>query len=260
MVLVTRNRRLPILVAAALLSPVAAGVGLAPASAAAPVTLMGDRPTFSHTLAPAGAGVGRGPGPPSGAAPPDGSAPPGGTSSGGGEPTGATGRVVPVADATGPGPPAAETPAPPQGPERGRYGWPLRPLPRVAQRFRAPAERWTAGHRGADLVGGVGQPVLAARSGVVAFAGPLAGRGVVSVLHPDGLRTTYEPVTAAVTPGDVVERGAVLGTLDAGHPGCPERACLHWGVRRGEADYLDPLVLVGPGTLRLLPAPPRWPW
>lgn len=156
----------------------------------------------------------------------------------------------PDAPAVEPGPPAPSV----------RYGWPLRPVPRVAQRFRAPADRYTPGHRGADLVGAVGQPVLAARGGVVAFAGPLAGRGVVSVLHPDGLRTTYEPVTAAVAVGAVVERGTVLGTLDAGHPGCPAAACLHWGVRRGEADYLDPLVLVGPGTLRLLPPPRRWPW
>ncbi|GAY07879.1 M23 family metallopeptidase [Pseudonocardia sp. N23] len=141
-----------------------------------------------------------------------------------------------------------------------RYGWPLRPVHRVAERFRAPENRWSPGHRGADLVGTQGQDVLAARDGVVAFAGPLAGRGVVSVLHPDGLRTTYEPVTATVAVGDVVPRGAVLGVLDAGHAGCPAAACLHWGVRRGEADYLDPLVLVGPGRVRLLPAPQRWPW
>jgi len=145
-------------------------------------------------------------------------------------------------------------------PETARYGWPLRPVPRIAERFRAPSERWAAGHRGADLVGAPGQEVLVARDGVVAFAGPVAGRGVVSVLHPDGLRTTYEPVTATVAVGDVVARGAVLGALEPGHAGCPAAACLHWGVRRGEADYLDPLVLVGPGQVRLLPAPPRWPW
>lgn len=141
-----------------------------------------------------------------------------------------------------------------QGPaSHARYGWPLRPVPRVARRFRAPPDPWSPGHRGADLVGSPGQQVLAARDGVVAFAGPLAGRGVVSVLHPDGLRTTYEPVTATVTVGTVIARGTVLGTLDPGHAGCPAAACLHWGVRRGEADYLDPLVLVGPGRVRLLP-------
>jgi murein DD-endopeptidase MepM/ murein hydrolase activator NlpD len=88
----------------------------------------------------------------------------------------------------------------------------------------------------------------------------LAGRGVVSVVHPGGLRTTYEPVTADVVVGTPVARGTVLGTIDAGHPGCPASACLHWGLRRRAApelrreQYLDPLLLVGLGRTRLWPA------
>ncbi|GEL17783.1 hypothetical protein PA7_16200 [Pseudonocardia asaccharolytica DSM 44247 = NBRC 16224] len=142
------------------------------------------------------------------------------------------------------------------------YGWPLDPPPAVGNPFREPAHRYGPGHRGVDLVGRPGQSVRAAREGTVVFAGPLAGRGVVSVQHDDGLRTTYEPVTAAVAAGAVVRRGEVLGGLEPGHPGCPDPACLHWGVRRGEADYLDPLLLVSPTRLRLLPVPerePGWP-
>jgi murein DD-endopeptidase MepM/ murein hydrolase activator NlpD len=75
---------------------------------------------------------------------------------------------------------------------------------------------------------------------------------VVSVDHADGLRTTYEPVTPAVVAGQVVRAGEVIGALDAGHPGCPLTACLHWGLRRGEV-YLDPLALVGRARVRLLP-------
>ena len=77
---------------------------------------------------------------------------------------------------------------------------------------------------------------------------PLA---VVSVDHPNGLRTTYEPVAPAVKAGARVAAGAVLGHLRPGHAGCPG-ACLHWGVRRGE-EYLDPLALVSTGRVRLLP-------
>lgn len=94
--------------------------------------------------------------------------------------------------------------------------------------------------------------MLAAGDGTVTFAGMVAGRPVVSVDHPNGLRTTYEPVAAVVTAGDLVRRSDVLGTLQAGHPGCPVSACLHWGVRRGE-EYLDPLWLLAPGRVRLLP-------
>ena len=100
--------------------------------------------------------------------------------------------------------------------------------------------------------------MLAARAGTVMFAGSIAGRGVVSVQHEDGLRTTYEPVTPLVPAGDVVPAGAVLGLLSTPHPGCAT-ACLHWGVRRDRTTYLDPLMLVQPARVRLLPVPDPWP-
>lgn len=71
--------------------------------------------------------------------------------------------------------------------------------------------------------------------------------------HPGGLRTTYEPVSATVAAGDRVARGEQLGTVQLGHPGCTAAACMHWGVRRGLGDYLDPLHLVVMPRVRLLP-------
>jgi len=94
--------------------------------------------------------------------------------------------------------------------------------------------------------------VLAAGAGTVVFAGQVAGRGVVSVDHPGGLRTTYEPVSPTVAAGDLVAKGQQIATLAPGHPDCTAVACLHWGARRG-ADYLDPLRLLGLGRVRLLP-------
>ncbi|MFP5022970.1 M23 family metallopeptidase [Pseudonocardia phyllosphaerae] len=119
--------------------------------------------------------------------------------------------------------------------------------------FRKPTFRYGRGHRGADLAGVPGQAVLVAREGVVVFAGRLAGRGVVSVDHPDGLRSTYEPVTASVTAGARVGAGDPVGVLEPGHGGCPVAACLHWGVRRDRLDHLDPLVLLRSPRVRLLP-------
>ncbi|GIE84129.1 murein hydrolase activator EnvC family protein [Actinoplanes regularis] len=133
------------------------------------------------------------------------------------------------------------------------YAWPVSP-PQVTRRFEAPPEPWLAGHRGVDLGGTPGTAVRATAAGTVLYAGVLAGRGVVSVAHPGGLRSTYEPVSPAVAAGDTVTAGESLGTLDPGHPGCPVAACLHWGVRRG-TDYLDPLTLLGLGPVRLLPVP-----
>jgi murein DD-endopeptidase MepM/ murein hydrolase activator NlpD len=75
---------------------------------------------------------------------------------------------------------------------------------------------------------------------------------VVSVDHAGGLRTTYEPVQPVVAAGQVIARGSPLGDVVAGHDGCPAEACLHWGLRRGAA-YLDPLALLRPPRVRLLP-------
>jgi murein DD-endopeptidase MepM/ murein hydrolase activator NlpD len=136
-----------------------------------------------------------------------------------------------------------------------RYGWPLPRRPSLGRPFQPPTHPYGPGHRGADLVGYPGEPVLAAGDGVVVYAGPLAGRGVVSVQHPDGLRTTYEPVMAVVRGGQRVVGGQTLGSLAPGHLGCPAPACLHWGLRR-DGEYLDPLQLVRRTRVRLLPWPP----
>jgi murein DD-endopeptidase MepM/ murein hydrolase activator NlpD len=129
---------------------------------------------------------------------------------------------------------------------------PLGDPPRVTRPFAPPASPYGPGHRGVDLAGAQGFAVVATGDGVVAFAGMVAGRPVVSVDHADGLRTTYEPVDPAVGAGTRVGRGTVLGVLVAGHAGCPVDACLHWGLRRGET-YLDPLQLLRPPRIRLLP-------
>ena len=137
-------------------------------------------------------------------------------------------------------------------PTRAPYAWPLTPA-RVVRAFDPPAEPWLAGHRGIDLAAPPVTVVRAAGPGRVIYAGVLAGRGVVSIQHPDGLRTTYEPVTPSVAAGDLVALGSPLGQLAPGHPGCPVAACLHWGLRRGDL-YLDPLALLGLGRVRLLPS------
>nr|WP_246284204.1 M23 family metallopeptidase [Nocardioides perillae] len=129
--------------------------------------------------------------------------------------------------------------------------WPLDPRPAVVGAFAPPPSPWAAGHRGVDLSGRVGQPVRAALAGTVRFAGTLAGRGVLVVGH-GATRTTYEPVAALVVVGARVARGEVVGVLEGGGSHCAPAACLHWGWRRGER-YLDPLLLVGGGPVRLLP-------
>jgi murein DD-endopeptidase MepM/ murein hydrolase activator NlpD len=146
--------------------------------------------------------------------------------------------------------------APPADADNGRLSWPLRPPPAVVRAFDAPSPDWLAGHRGVDLAGTSGLPVYAAGDATVVFAGLLAGRPVVSLGHPGGLHTSYEPVRASVRAGQSVTAGTVIGTLVAGHGGCPVAACLHWGAmwgRASRADYVDPLGLLSSTPIRLKP-------
>jgi len=140
-----------------------------------------------------------------------------------------------------------------------RLSWPLRPPPAVTRAFDAPSPDWNRGHRGVDLAGAAGQPVYAPGPATVVFAGVLAGRPVVSLAHAGGLRTSYEPVRAAVRVGQLVDTSTPIGTLVAGHPGCGAPACLHWGAMWGpaaRADYVDPLGLLASTRIRLKPLHP----
>jgi murein DD-endopeptidase MepM/ murein hydrolase activator NlpD len=140
--------------------------------------------------------------------------------------------------------------------DNARLDWPLRPRPAVLRMFDAPSPNWNRGHRGVDLAGVTGQPVYAAGAGTVVFAGELAGRTLVSIAHPGGLRTTYEPVQPAVRVGQLVDVGTAIGELMAGHAGCSAAACLHWGAMWGaasRADYVDPLGLLASTPVRLKP-------
>jgi murein DD-endopeptidase MepM/ murein hydrolase activator NlpD len=149
---------------------------------------------------------------------------------------------------------AAVVYAAPASAQGARLDWPLRPRPDVVRLFDAPSPNWNRGHRGVDLAGTPGQPVYAAAAGTVVFAGDLAGRPLVSIAHPGGLRTSYEPVDPSVRPGQLVAAGAALGVLQAGHHGCPVPA--HWGAMWGpasRADYVDPLGLLATTPIRLKP-------
>jgi murein DD-endopeptidase MepM/ murein hydrolase activator NlpD len=160
---------------------------------------------------------------------------------------------VAAVDASGPAAAAplahALTAAPPSIPRpRGAWRWPVTAAgrsPGVARRFSPGPFRWSAGHRGVDLVTTAGADVVSAGPGTVVLATTIAGIGVVVVRHNGGLRTTYQPVTATVTGGRQVAAGERLGTVSAAGSHCAPLTCLHWGLLRGET-YLDPLELLQP--------------
>jgi murein DD-endopeptidase MepM/ murein hydrolase activator NlpD len=131
----------------------------------------------------------------------------------------------------------------PVGPSGGRAD--------VVHEFDPPEQRWHSGHRGVDLAAAEGAEVRAAGSGTVSYAGLLAGLGVVVIQHGT-LRTTYQPVTASVRVGAVVNSGDPIGTLSGVGSHCAPKACLHWGVVEGDR-YVNPLSLITSTRVRLLP-------
>ncbi|MBS7071935.1 MAG: M23 family metallopeptidase [Actinomyces sp.] len=134
-------------------------------------------------------------------------------------------------------------------PHRERWQWPTgEPVP-VVEGFAPPAHDWLPGRRGVTLQYPAPSPVYACASGTVTTAGPVAGRGVISIRHDVGGRviwSTYLPVTPSVAVGDRVEKGDVIGVVEGDSP------TLHWGAKTGRRTYIDPIRLTL-GHPRLLP-------
>jgi len=106
----------------------------------------------------------------------------------------------------------------------------------ITDPFRAPPEPWLPGNRGIEYATVPGTPIRAIGPGAVIFAGPVAGALYVTILHPDGLRSSYSYLAAIrVRVGQRVRGGAVVGIA-------ADR--FHVGVRRRRT-YLDPSSLWG---------------
>lgn len=122
------------------------------------------------------------------------------------------------------------------------WAWPLAPPWRVVRPFEAPRTRYSAGHRGIDLAAGAGQDVLAPVAATVYFAGPVAGRPVITLQPADGLLVSMEPALTTLSAGDAVPRSGIVGTVATG--GHCDGSCLHLGVRVN-GQYVSPLIYFG---------------
>lgn len=108
----------------------------------------------------------------------------------------------------------------------------------VIDAFRPPSSPYGPGNRGLEYSTAAGTEVVAAAAGIVTFAGPVAGTLHVTVLHADGVRTSYSFLARVdVVRGQHVEQGDVVG-LAGGR--------LHLGARVGDA-YFDPALLFETG-------------
>ena len=134
--------------------------------------------------------------------------------------------------------------------------------PRVIRPFEKPAQRWSAGHRGVDLaVPENDRRVYAPAPGKGVFSGTVVNRKVLVIAHPDGRRSTFEPMNETLPVGTTVTAGDVIGTVADAAGGNGEKSyrrcsapCLYWGVRQGgarrdgsgkTAEYINPMSLLG---------------
>ncbi|WP_458041682.1 MULTISPECIES: murein hydrolase activator EnvC family protein [Bacteria] len=122
------------------------------------------------------------------------------------------------------------------------WSWPVAPPFRIVRDYVAPAHAYGPGHRGIDIAPRGETSVRAPDDGVVAFAGRVVDRSVVTIDHGRGIVSTLEPVEATVAAGEWVQRGDVVGMLSVG--GHTEPGALHLGARM-DGEYLNPLVLLG---------------
>ncbi|WP_395681766.1 peptidoglycan DD-metalloendopeptidase family protein [Inquilinus sp.] len=107
-------------------------------------------------------------------------------------------------------------------------------------------------HAGLDLVAPRGTPIFATGTGRVLRAGVAGGYGnMVEIQHAEGLVTRYGHMdTIAVTEGQAVTAGSVLGTL--GSTGDSTGPHVHYEVRRG-GQPMDPMPFLEAGqTLKSL--------
>jgi murein DD-endopeptidase MepM/ murein hydrolase activator NlpD len=100
--------------------------------------------------------------------------------------------------------------------------------------------RWESFHPGIDIDGYTGEPIVAAKDGVVIMAGPYSGYGNATIIdHGGGIATLYGHQTSiSVSNGQHVRQGDVIGTV--GCTGYCTGPHLHFEVRVN-GEHVDPM-------------------
>ncbi|KAL2644715.1 hypothetical protein R1flu_012302 [Riccia fluitans] len=127
--------------------------------------------------------------------------------------------------------------------DRAVEGWsgfirPVDPMWEVSSRF---GPRWGRQHNGVDLAAPTGEPVLAADSGEVTYAGwePGGYGNLVEITHRDGWKTLYAHNSKIFTwKGQLVRRGDCIATV--GETGRATGPHLHWEIRDHLNKPIDP--------------------
>ena len=139
-------------------------------------------------------------------------------------------------------------------PAASAWTWPVQGD--VLRPYSLGADAYAAGqHRGVDVAGAAGDPVLAPAAGTVSFAGHVPSSGLTVTIQLDGYWVSLTHLGAiSVAKGAVVAEGTPIGlTGQSGESEWPA-PYVHLGIRVSAAadGYVDPLTLLPPRA----PAPP----
>lgn len=154
------------------------------------------------------------------------------------------------------------TPAPvPELPPLAAAGSYLPEAPELFQGYIWPARgvftsgfgmRWGRMHKGIDIAGPIGTPIMAAATGIVTFAGWNSGGygNLVEIEHPDGSLTRYaHNHRILVSPGQSVIQGQLIAEM--GSTGNSTGPHLHFELYPPGDDAADPLAYL-PGDRQKL--------
>lgn len=125
---------------------------------------------------------------------------------------------------------------------------PVEPPIKLVNHYRQPNSDYSAGHRGVDYLVSPGQSVYSPADGQIWFSGKVVNRMLVSISHPGGYLSEFEPLCSDLKKGERVFKGQEIGRVCAADksyiPHCAAATCLHFSLRSA-GSYLSPLVLIG---------------
>ncbi len=127
----------------------------------------------------------------------------------------------------------------------------------LVNEYRQPNSDYAAGHRGVDYLVSLNQPILAPADGEIRFVGLVVDRWLLTISHPNGQISEFEPACTDLSQGDRVTRGQPIAWVCEALPNyrqhCDQMRCLHFSLRQSGL-YLSPLALIGGlNPSRLLP-------
>lgn len=128
------------------------------------------------------------------------------------------------------------------------WSWPTAKPGPIVKPFMAPKTEYSQGHRGIDLNTKISAGVFSPEDGYVIYSQVLGSRSLVSIEHPNGFRSEFEPVCSSFKKGDSVKRGELVGVVCTPATNyvwhCELPPCLHFSLR-SELGYLSPEIAYG---------------